>query len=193
MTEPVPGIRPTPNQMEGRARRRTNKKKEKKKKENREGTLGVTPQAGGAGPLPDDDVGHFTSGLKFRRWRDLRVKRRIQEPGAKTKKFCALLQALGTKKCLYLANANGAEVDLWKERLASASRTALLTPPPPSESASARARGRLPVRDCFPTPNNAGPVAPDKRGLHPDQMKPAAKLFWAPVKRINASQQKQRL
>lgn len=49
MTEPVPGIRPTPNQMEGRARRK------KKKKKHREGTLGVTRQAGGAGCLSDDD------------------------------------------------------------------------------------------------------------------------------------------
>lgn len=49
MTEPVPGIRPTPNQMEGRARR-------KKTKKTREGTLGITRQAGGAGCLSDNDV-----------------------------------------------------------------------------------------------------------------------------------------
>lgn len=164
------------------------------KKKNREGTLGMTRQAGGAGCLSDDDVemksdvsnqGESSDGSKIWEWnkgfKSLEKKNSVHVFKCLEKK----------KKSFHLANANSVEVDLWKKRLANTSRITFLIPPHPSDLPTACTHGRFPVPDCFPTLNNTEPVARDSAGCTQSRWNLQPSYFGHLLKKINASQQKQ--
>lgn len=73
MTEPVPGIRPTPNQ---------GRESWERVGEGEVGALGITEQAGGAACLSDSDIEMNRSKIRrggggFRWWHDCRAKQRV--------------------------------------------------------------------------------------------------------------------
>lgn len=100
MTEPVPGIRPTPNQMEGRAARG----------EKGEGTIGMTQQAGGAGCFSDKDIETCSFQMRVKVQTVAGIESKIKGLGASGNCFVKFLY----KRLWKINVANCVELDLWE-------------------------------------------------------------------------------